>query len=388
MFSRRCLIVTGSPQTSSFRRAACLAAYLLAAGLLATGANAADDSPYTVSKLAVDVTAKNAVAAKAKAIAEAEQRALDTVLRRVTPFSAHAQLPALDSQQIESMVNGLSIRKEQYSTTRYIAMLDILFNEQAVKQLLASRGLPISEERGPTISILPLVMDGDRVKSGGNDAWRQAWLDLDVTHSLTPATILRARPDLDAGMVRAALAGDTSAYASIQGAYGSAPLVIAIGQAVDGGQFITRLAGEDGVGRINYGRADQLNAGGAKAAARDAAALAYAILENRWKAMRSPGTPVQPARYEEGAPAALPQGGPPRNVVAVVPFAGLREWQNIRARLAHVPGVQALEVNSLSPRMASVSFEYAGSLGLLQRVLAQYGFSFENREENLVIRAR
>jgi len=88
-------------------------------------------------------------------------------------------------------------------------------------------------------------------------------------------------------------------------------------------------------------------------------------------------------------PQAVPeQGEPGRLVTAVVQFAGLKEWQQIRGRLAQVPGLQGLEVNSLSARTASITFDYAGSLGRLQKVLANSGFSFENGEENFVLRAR
>ena len=149
-------------------------------------AEADDESPYTVSKIAVDVSAKNAVAAKDAAMAEAEKRGLNTVLRRVVPFSFYARLPDLQPEQIEGLVNGISIRKEQYSTTRYIATLDVVFNDQGVKQLVANLGAPASEERAPMISILPLTIEGDKVKSA-NDSWRQAWLDLDLTHGLTPS---------------------------------------------------------------------------------------------------------------------------------------------------------------------------------------------------------
>ena len=83
----------------------------LALGVAA--AQAAEDTPYTVSKIAVDVTAKNAVAAKANAMAEAEKRGLDTVLRRIVPFSFYPKLPDLQPEQIEGVVNSISIRKEQ-----------------------------------------------------------------------------------------------------------------------------------------------------------------------------------------------------------------------------------------------------------------------------------
>jgi hypothetical protein len=361
----------------------------LALGLIAA-AQAAEDTPYTVSKLAVDVTAKNAVAAKAKAMAEAQKHGIDTVLRRVVPFSFSAKLPDLQPQQVETLVNGMAIRKEQYSTTRYIATLDVIFNEQGVKELLASLGIPVSEERAPMISILPLVIDGNKVKSV-NEPWRQAWLDLDLSHGLTPANVLQPRPELEAGMVRAVLAGDASAFAAVQRDYGSAPLIIAVGQPIDGGRFVTRLAGVDGVGRINYGRSDKVSRKVPKMA-QDAASFAYAVLENRWKATRTAPDPIAaPANYQEGMPqpqAAPQQGEPGRLVTAVVVFAGLKEWQQIRGRLTQVPGLQRLEVNSLSARTASITFDYSGSLGHLQQVLGQNGFSFENREEAFVLRAR
>ena len=363
----------------------------LALGLMAAPAQADDDTPYTVSKIAVDVTAKNAVAAKAKAMADAQKRGIDTVLRRVAPFSFSAKLPDLQPQQVETLVNGMAIRKEQYSTTRYIATLDVIFNEQGVKELLTSLGIPTSEERAPMISVLPLVIDGNKVKSL-NEPWRQAWLDLDLSHGLTPANVLQPRPELEASMVRAVLAGDGGAFAAVQRDYGSAPLIIAVGQKVEGGRFVTRLAGTDGAGRINYGWSGKL-AGTAPKAAQDAASFAYAVLENRWKATRAAPDPVAaPVNYEEGGtppPQAAPQQGEPeRLVTAVVVFAGLKEWQQIRGRLAQVPGLQRLEVNSLSARTASITFDYAGTLGHLQQVLGQNGFSFENREEAFVLRAR
>src|SRR6476660_2001022 len=100
---------------------------------LCVGTAQAEETPYTVSKIAVDVTAKNAVAAKADAMAEAEKRGLNTVLRRAVPFSFYPKLPDLQPEQVEGLVNGISIRKEQYSTTRYIDMPDVTSHETGVQ---------------------------------------------------------------------------------------------------------------------------------------------------------------------------------------------------------------------------------------------------------------
>jgi hypothetical protein len=291
------------------------------------------------------------------------------------------------------MVSGVSIRKEENSKTRYIATLDVSVSEWAIKQLLQVQAIPYSVERAPPVSILPLVIAGGSVKSEGGEGWRQAWEGLDLSHSMTPATILRPRAELSLETVKAVLAGDAQALATMQGDYGYGPLVIAVGEAADG-KFVTRLAGADSVGAINFGRSDALG-GDAKAAAREGAATAFAIIENRWKVSQSGEAPATEVNYRPGtgpAPEVGKEGPPkgeiPRNVVAQVEFSSLKDWQDIRGRLMNVAGIQALEVNSLSARAASITFDYAGSLGHLQKALDQSGFAFDDKEGTFVLRSR
>ena len=374
-------------------RAAGLKLPVLALAAFALSPAQAADSLYDVAKLSVDVTAQDAVAARETGMAEAELRAVKIVMQRLVPSNAQELLPELSQEDAVGLVNGVSIRKEQNSSTRYIGTLDVSVNEQAVKQLLQEQGIPYSEERAAPISILPLVIAGDSVKSEGAEGWRQAWEDLDLSHSMTPATILRPRQDLDVASVKAVLGGDAQALAAMQGDYGYGPLVIAVGEAADG-TFVTRLAGADSVGVINLGRSDPLG-GDAGATAREAAATAFAIIENRWKLSQSgesPPTEVNYAPEAKPAPGSAGEAPPPaevpRNVVAQVEFSGLKDWQDIRGRLMKVTGIQALEVNSLSARAASITFDYAGSLGRLQKELGQNGFAFDDREGTFVLRSR
>ena len=374
-------------------RAAGLKLPVLALAAFALSPAQAADSLYDVAKLSVDVTAQDAVAARETGMAEAELRAVKIVMQRLVPSNAQELLPELSQEDAVGLVNGVAIRKEQNSSTRYIGTLDVSVNEQAVKQLLQEQGIPYSEERAAPISILPLVIAGDSVKSEGAEGWRQAWEDLDLSHSMTPATILRPRQDLDVASVKAVLGGDAQALVAMQGDYGYGPLVIAVGEAADG-TFVTRLAGADSVGVINLGRSDPLG-GDAGATAREAAATAFAIIENRWKLSQSGESPPTEVNYApEAKPAPGSAGGAsppaevPRNVVAQVEFSGLKDWQDIRGRLMKVTGIQALEVNSLSARAASITFDYAGSLGRLQKELGQNGFAFDDREGTFVLRSR
>jgi hypothetical protein len=371
------------------------AALLLAATLtgLICGPARAADSLYTVAKISVDVTAKDAVAAREMGMAEAEQRAVMTVLKRIVPTSAYSSLPEISKDDIETLVNGVSIRSEQNSTTRYLAVLDISLNEQALQQFLQDQNISFSEARAPSISILPLMLDGGSVKSEGAEGWREAWEDLDLSHSVTPATILRPRPDLDAGTVKAVLAGDPPALASMQEDYNYGQLVIAVGE-LDHGQFVTRLAGTDAVGPITFEQSDKLT-GDAKTAARNAAGIAFGVLENRWKMSQEGEAPATEVKHEEGTGTGAETEGKsnepaevPRNVVAEVEFSGLKDWQDIRGRLMNIAGIQGLEVNSLSARAASITFDYAGSLGKLQTELGQNGFELGEKDGNFVLRSR
>src|SRR6185437_1267032 len=116
-------------------RIAGVALPLLAMPALAGGVRAAD-SLYEVAKISVDVTAKDAVAARDQGMAEAQMRAVKTVLQRLLPLSAQDQIPEFTPEDVEGLVNGVSIRSEQNSTTRYIATLDVSVNEPAIKKLL------------------------------------------------------------------------------------------------------------------------------------------------------------------------------------------------------------------------------------------------------------
>lgn len=365
------------------------AAILGAVAVGAPGLAVAAESPYAVAKVTVDTSAKDAVAAKETALADAEARAVDTVLRRLVPFASYPQLPSLAQDDVEGLVYNVSFRREENSTTRYLATLDVNLNEEAVKQLLANFSLPYSEVRAPRIKILPVVFEGDAVKRDGAGGWRQAWADLDLANAMAPADLVDPRPTLEAPTLKAVLAGNAAAYAKLQSEYGDEPLVLAVGEGIEGGKFAMRLVGADGVGEINFGRVASVQGGDYKTAARDAAALGQGVLENRWKVMQStPGAAPQQASREEGQSPAAPQGEPERNVVAVVEFSGLKEWQEIRARLMQVTGIQGLEVNALSARTASITFDYAGSLGRLQKELDQDGFAFENRADAFVIHTR
>lgn len=348
-----------------------------AAVLLAAGGMAQAQAPkvYTVAKVVADATAKNAVAAKKKALSEARRRALTTLLKRITPFGATERLPKLKPALIEEMVSGLSVRRERNSRTQYLATLDFEFQPQAVQQLLVGYNIPFTDVQSPSIKILPVLVSGGKVDASGRDPWRKAWRGLDLAHALTPAKLLQATPQLTPATLDAFFAGDRGALGAVNPRYDVPALVIALAEpAPDAGLLKTRIYGVDAAGAFQLERRDRIYDGDLKATARRAAHIALRIIEGRWKVTQS----------DEAGFAA---SAVPRAVSLTVQFAGLREWQVIRDRLERVPGVRDLKIDALSARAARITVEFPGGIDRLADKLASRDFSLQDVNGIWVLRA-
>ena len=81
-------------------------------------------------------------------------------------------------------------------------------------------------------------------------------------------------------------------------------------------------------------------------------------------------------------------GGQAQRAFALtVEFAGMQQWQKMRARLARVPGVQALEVTSLSARSGDVTMQYPGGVERLAQQISAYNLYLENVGNGWILRA-
>lgn len=340
-------------------------------------ARAAGESVYTVAKFAIDATADDAVTAKAKGLADGEHRALRVVLKRIAPFGSQDRLPVVKPDMVDDMLVGFLVRSERNSATRYIASLDFEFRPEAVRQLLKGYGIPYSDEQAPIIKVLPVLVKNGQLQTGPRDFWRTAWLKLDLNHALAPVQLLQVTSRLDKETIDAVLAGDGAGYQALARHYATETLVLAVADMNDAERRLgTRLYGADAAGVIDLVRSDRIGQGGLDAAAERAAMVALRVFESRWKITHTPGG-VDRGPGDSGQVA----------VRVAVEFAGMRQWQDIRARLAQVPGVQDLAIDALTARSANITFQYAGDADRLPERLAARSLSLENRGGMLVLRA-
>lgn len=359
--------------------------------LAGVGAGAAA-SLYNVANVAVDVTAKDAVVARDKGMDEAEMRAWDRLLDRLVPPHARSKVPSFSHDQIQGLVAGVAIVKEDGSATSYVAVLDVRFEPNAVRQFLTDRLIPFGEDQASSISILPVLLRGEEVAREPGAQWREAWMRLDLANGVAPAALVAPREDLDPQIVRELLAGEESAYAALRSAYGYGGLVVAAGETVDG-VFKTHLAGEDAAGPVNVVVTSALDRRAPEETFDEAAQAALATLETRWKQRLDMAVDEASAVVEQRG-ALFPDGGPKEGEAplgragAVAEFRDVRDWQRIQFGVQRVAGLNDFAIETLGARGASVTFDFDGSAATLQALLAQNGIALYERDGTLVLRTR
>ncbi|HEX4508240.1 MAG TPA: hypothetical protein VH722_21110 [Alphaproteobacteria bacterium] len=95
----------------------------------------------TVSDVPVDVTAKDAAAARDQAIAVAQSKAWDKLVKELVTDPAQQARLHPSQQEIESFVQDFGVENERVSTVRYIGLYDVRFRESRVRKYLADSGV-------------------------------------------------------------------------------------------------------------------------------------------------------------------------------------------------------------------------------------------------------
>ena len=360
-------------ESTTFRASwLCVLCFLLPA--FSVPAKAQRKDVYTVAKLSVDIKAKDAVTAKRTALTLAKTRALQTVFRRIAPFNSFERLPTLKSAVIEDMIAGFSVRRERNSATQYIATLDFKFQAEIVRKVLSGKGIAINDQQADQITVLPVYISTGKIVTSGRDPWRNAWNGLDLENAIVPVRLARAGPSFTMDNLSAIIAGDLNAFVALRDKMKTKKLVLAIAEPTqDGKNLTTKLFGVDRVGSVSLSRNDSVYSGNMKSAANEAAEIALGIFEGRWKLMQSP-------RSLAGVDAT------PVDLNVVVEFAGIREWKAIRGRLVKIPGVQGLDIKSLSARTAQLVLKFPGGAEGLARMVPAHGLSMQGAGEAWILR--
>jgi len=342
-------------------------------------AHAAASKVFTVANYPVEATAKDAVAAKEKAHSEGQQAALGALLKRLVPVTAYNRIDHLKTISADTLIDGVAVRSEQNSSTRYIASLDFSFQADAVRDLLNREGVPFVEQQSPRIVLVPVMAEagdgGLRYKAASGE-WAQIWKGLDLDNTLTPIRIETLLPSVHEDTVIAALNGDDTVERILTSEYKADYVLFAIAEvdAADKKLNVT-LAGIDAAGLVSWRRSYQITHGDVGYAMEFAAVVSQGVLEGRWKVAKS----------EEGRGGGGFGGG--SAVQMSVEFSSLDEWNDLRRVLLDLPGVDDVRIGAISARSAEVSVRYPGGGNGLASALASQGLALMDAGGTWVLRS-
>ncbi len=348
-----------------------------AAALAVAGAASAalGDEVFTVGNYPVDAQAKNAVAAKKKALAEGQQAAFRSLLKRVVPVTAYDRLKRLSSLNSSNFFEGVSVRSERNSRTRYIASLDFSFRPDSVRYVLRREGIPFVEEQAPELILIPVVRNAEGTIETGRASrvWTDIWKGLDLEHTLTPIDLQRLSPRIHTETLKMLVAGQGGAERILAGEYKSPRVIVAIADLEPSTKrLIVTLVGMDAVGPINLKRSYRVFEGDTAYTMELSAVVGLGVLEGRWKAVKS------------GAGSGF--GG--QLVAFQARYMSLAEWNDMRRQLLELPGVEDLRIETQSARSSNLSLRYPGGAQELASALYSRGLALQSAGGGLILRSR
>lgn len=314
---------------------------------------------YTVRGIAVDVEAEDAVTARERAIEQAQQDGLRSLLERLTLPQYYGQLPAADQQALTRLVSAYEVEEESLSATRYVGRLSVVYDEQAVQNLMQGTGVPMVVELPPSLLVVPALDNAGTLEVfSGPDGWRNAWAAEAQSNTLLDIQLpLGDLSDLRMLSAEALQSEPEAALALAAERHGTQSAILLIARADDplSPTRVTVTTGGSHGMNLDFPGDSLAMDGDAETVWQAAVRRTKGTLENDWKA---------------------------QNLIAMDQLARLRvdvslgtleEWADIRRRLSEVAAVRRVDVEMFSQAEAELIVNHIGNRSQLQRALEARG---------------
>ena len=364
------------------------------AGPAGVGVRPAVGAAYTVRDIAVDVSAANAAAARRQGLAIARREAYRRLVRRLVLAADRDRLPTAEDVPLSSLIEGIDILRERYSSQRYIARLAVHFRPEAMRALFARLHVRYSETPARARPFLLLWRPGPQAALTVVDRERAMRLlqRADPANRLVPIDPMPA----DLASRRLRLLIDAALRAASSAAGKAAEPGWAVMRALDGAKMgelvvavVTAIAsmgprpGRLRLDLVSHGEpavifaraatiaADLPFAEAAEEAAADLLARGLDVLDAAWRQ----ATVVDPGRVE--------------TILLRVPSRSLKELRASEQAIAGLPILRGLETVTLAIPETTLRLRFEGNLALLALALGERGYVLhETADGHYVLRVK
>ena len=350
--------------------------------LLAAAPSALAESYMTVSDVPVDVTAKNSAAARDQAIASAQAKAFDRLVKRLVPNAADQARLKPGQQDIESFVQDFAVESERVSSVRYIAQFSVRFRASRVNKYLADAGVSAVGDQQQVLVVPVFKAQGGTLLWEAGNAWRAAWDRGGFGDG--PVTLILPNADtFDTGALSASAAtsGDMGGIAALSQRYHVAGLAVVLAEPRDLARGVASglnltVTTYDGAGVKGTQTLTVAAVAGEqpeKALLRGVSTVASA-LEDGWRQTiaSSGSTGLHQSAAVQDTPD-QPVGAMTAYPIAVA-VAGIGDWVKLRNQLTGTAGMQRVALDALTRDSVALTLDFAGDPIALQAALAGSGY--------------
>jgi hypothetical protein len=340
-----------------------------------TPAFAAESRVFTVSRVAVDVTAASATVARGQALAEGQAKAFELLLQRLTLSEHRPRIGVVDGARLAALIQGFEIARERASATRYVGEMTVLFRSAQVRKLLRDAAVPYSETEAAPLLIVPVFEQGaDLLLWEEVNPWRSAWAGVvgggAIVPLVLPAGDLGDSALLDAG---SAISGDKEKIARLAGRYGLNDVLVAFARIEPAGpnSFLNVKLMRNGVAqpphRIELGAIALPPPPAGQVGGQTAGQAGVASVDDLTGAVKSIVRDVE----EQWKRQTLLQFDALAQMLVTVALSEIGDLVQVRERLAKSSEVNGVDLISLNRVAAVLRLHYYGVPERLQLGLAQ-----------------
>lgn len=345
-----------------------ISAFLIAVFCLLTPASA-NEALFTVRDVTVDITAANALAAREQAFEQAQQKAFTQLMTRLSDAGQNADNTMPDPVTLAGMIKDYEVTSEKLSTVRYIGQYTFRFKSDLVKRYFSTTDLEYTDITSEPILILPfLKKDGEYDLWSYNNDWREAWDRTNSANALVPIVV----PVGDIQDVRDIGDQDAENYnarglRNILDRYDAKEAVIVIATP-DAGfeQAQDASAPARGAISIDLYRTDKYGPEHVQQFF-----IAPSNNQTRAQTYDQAAKRVQKMLSQDWKEKTITAPQDLQSITAHIAISSLADWTQKQKILKGVAPIEAIKVQSLTPRKVTVSISFTGNEDRLRLALSR-----------------
>ena len=343
------------------------------------GASAQETDLYTVENIAVDVTAADAIKARAQAFDEATATAFKELSERMLSETDAEGFTPPPPEKVSRLVKSFEITKEKLTSTRYAGTYTFHFDSNGVRQLFTKESKEFVATQSPPVLILPFIKRGLAATLWNADnPWMHAWARTNNQNALvptiTPLGDLDDVSDISGTQINAL---NTSGLDKMLTRYKATDALIAEAS-LDDTLIQTNGSSEPLAGlmtvslyRINNGTPTKFET---FSLSPDSGSDLATLMDQAVKRTQT----LLKKDWRNQAAVKIPKAGDGK-ITVQIPLQSLGDWTDIQARLQRSAAVTKTQVVSMSPRAVIVQLEYFGQLERLAFDLQQQGLVLQRQ---------